>query len=1268
VGDVETAAASLTVTGSSSNPALVPNANIVFGGSGASRTVTVTPLAGQSGSSTITVAVSDGALTASDTFVLTVNAVSTPTYLLAEGFEGTGYENTGWTENGTPNENYTNLVLHGAQSLNCVGAQYIQRSFAFSTSFYVYFRVRWNTWSDYNSILYWDDANYGTAALLYADDNRLEILHGSVVADGTTTIAANTTYHVWVEWTKGTGANGTMKVFLATSGTKPASPEASITTGNGAATQRMYLGPTGSGPNVIFDRLLVDDVPIGNIIDGNQPPTISDIANQTINQNGSAGPLSFTVGDTETAAASLTISGSSSNTTLLPNANIVFGGSGSNRTVTVTPAAGQSGTTTVTVTVSDGTLTASDTFALTVNAVNTPPTISNIADQTVSEDGIAGPFNFTIGDAQTAATSLIVSGSSSNPSLVPNANIVFGGTGANRTVTATPLANQSGTATITVTVSDGSLTTNDTFVLTVSAVNDAPTISDIPNQTINQDTAAGPLSFTIGDLETAAASLTVSGSSANQTLVPNANIVFGGSGANRTVTVTPVTGLTGTAIITVTVSDGALTASDTFTLTVNPVNTPPTISDIVDQTINEDGTTGALGFTVGDATTAAGSLTVTGTSSNPTLVPNANIVFGGSSASRTVTATPAANQFGTATITVTVSDGSLTASDTFLLTVSAVNDAPTISDVPTQTINQSSSAGPLAFTVGDLETAASSLTVSGSSSDQTLVPNANIVLGGSGANRTVTVTPSTGLTGSVTITLTVSDGSLTASDTFLLTVNAVNAPPTISDIVNQTINEDGSTGPIAFTVGDAETAAASLIVGASSSNPALVPNANLVLGGSGASRTISVTPLANQSGTATITVTVSDGSLAASDTFLLTVNAVNDAPTISNVADQTINEDATTGALSFTVGDIEIAAASLTVSGSSSNPTLVPNANIVFGGSGANRTVTITPAANQFGTAIVTITVSDSALTASDTITLTVNQVNDAPTISNIPDLTINQDTNTGPIAFTVGDLETTAGSLTVTGTSSNPTLVPNANIVVGGSGAARIMTVTPAAGQSGTATITVTVSDGALTASDTFVLTVTPASGTPTYLFTEGFEGTGFENTGWTKSGTPNENYTTTVLDGAQSLNCSGAQYIQRIFQYSTSFNLYFRVRWNTWSDYANVIYWDNNSWGTAASLYADDNRLQLAHGSASALGTTVLAANVTYHVWVEWTKGTGSNGTMKLFVSTTGTKPATPEASITNGNGAATERIYVGPTGNGPNVIFDRILVDDVPIPSNP
>jgi hypothetical protein len=101
-----------------------------------------------------------------------------------------------------------------------------------------------------------------------------------------------------------------------------------------------------------------------------------------------------------------------------------------------------------------------------------------------------------------------------------------------------------------------------------------------------------------------------------------------------------------------------------------------------------------------------------------------------------------------------------------------------------------------------------------------------------------------------------------------------------------------------------------------------------------------------------------------------------------------------------------------------------------------------------------------------------------APTLSNIPDRSTSQDTPTPTIPFTVGDSDTPVGTLTLTGASSNPALVPAANIVFGGSGANRTVTVTPATGQSGLATITVTVSDGSSNASDSFVLTV--SSGPP--------------------------------------------------------------------------------------------------------------------------------------------------------------------------------------------
>ena len=80
----------LTVTVSSSNTALVPNSNIVVSGTGTSRTVTVTPVANQTGTAKITVTGGDGTSTASDTFVVTVNPSLTAfqSWIAGYGFSG----------------------------------------------------------------------------------------------------------------------------------------------------------------------------------------------------------------------------------------------------------------------------------------------------------------------------------------------------------------------------------------------------------------------------------------------------------------------------------------------------------------------------------------------------------------------------------------------------------------------------------------------------------------------------------------------------------------------------------------------------------------------------------------------------------------------------------------------------------------------------------------------------------------------------------------------------------------------------------------------------------------------------------------------------------------------------------------------------------------------------------------------------------------------------------------------------------------------------
>jgi hypothetical protein len=97
--------------------------------------------------------------------------------------------------------------------------------------------------------------------------------------------------------------------------------------------------------------------------------------------------------------------------------------------------------------------------------------------------------------------------------------------------------------------------------------------------------------------------------------------------------------------------------------------------------------------------------------------------------------------------------------------------------------------------------------------------------------------------------------------------------------------------------------------------------------------------------------------------------------------------------------------------------------------------------------------------------------LNSPPTISHISDRTMITNVNTGLIDFTIGDLETTAGNLAVTATSSNPSFLPSENLIIGGSGATRSISLTEAPSAPGSSTITVSVSDGDYLTSTNFTL-----------------------------------------------------------------------------------------------------------------------------------------------------------------------------------------------------
>src|SRR5207245_1788222 len=185
----------------------------------------------------------------------------------------------------------------------------------------------------------------------------------------------------------------------------------------------------------------------------------------------------------------------SSNPGLIPNPTVTYTSPGATGSLSFTPAANQSGTATITVTVTDdggtangGVNTITRTFTVTITAVNRAPTLDAINDPAaILEDAGAQTINLTgIAAGGGESQTLTITATPSNPGLIPNPTVSYTSPNATGSLSYTPVANASGTATITVTVTDNGGTANGgintftrTFIVAVTAVNDAPTLDPI---------------------------------------------------------------------------------------------------------------------------------------------------------------------------------------------------------------------------------------------------------------------------------------------------------------------------------------------------------------------------------------------------------------------------------------------------------------------------------------------------------------------------------------------------------------------------------------------------------------------------------------------------------------------------------------------------------------------------------------------------------------------------------------------------------------------
>jgi gliding motility-associated-like protein len=756
---------------------------------------------------------------------------------------------------------------------------------------------------------------------------------------------------------------------------------------NGTATLQYQVsdngGATSNAATITVTINAANDAPVAvnDVVTTNEDtPVTKDIVSNDTDADGNATIAKSTVDlDPATAGIQTSASVSGGGGTISVNASGV---------ISYTPTVNFYGTATASYTVNDNAGATSNigTITITVNPLNDAPIANN--DLTNADENESVTLNVVANDididgtVNPATVDLNVSQAG-----IQNSGAGTGGTfavNATGEVTYTPSLNFNGTAMIQYRVNDNTGATSNaaTFSILVNSVNSLPVaVNDAI--TINEDAIAtlslvGNDSDPDGTINAATVDLNTSLAGIQNSYTLAAHGVFSVSGSG-VLTFDPDDNFNGAASIAYTVNDnvGATSNQATITITVNSVNDPPvanndaaTASDGVAVQINVVANDTDIDGTVNVATVdldvaVSGIQTTKPVSGQGTWTVNTSGI---------VTFTSVSNFNNTATLQYRVNDnsGATSNSGTISVTVSAVNDPP----VANNDAGNSTEDNVLNINVIANDTDPDG-SINGSTIDlnplspgiQNTITNSTGTFTASTASPGIVIyTPASNFTGAATATYTVNDnGGLTSnSATITIAVSAANdAPVAVNDAVTTT--EDT---PVKFDVTANDTDTDGTIDKATvdlNITAAGIQNSNTVTAGTftaSATGEVTFTPTENYQGTAVVSYRVNDdaGATSGAATITVTVQAVNDAPVfdeitpnpqrvLRNGAQKTI----TITGISAGPGETE----QLLLTATSGNTTVIPNPVVTYSGTGTTATLKYQPAANQSGSAEITVKLLD---------------------------------------------------------------------------------------------------------------------------------------------------------------------------------------------------------------------------------------------------------------------------------------------------------------------
>src|SRR5438552_2499942 len=563
--------------------------------------------------------------------------------------------------------------------------------------------------------------------------------------------------------------------------------------------------------------------------------------------------------------------GSTADPTFMARTDNVQSGTTRTGNIHLAPVAGTSGTFAASVTATSLATNDTKSFTITVQAVNRAPVLAQPANMTVNEGQVA---NQTITATDPDGNPLTFS-KVSGPAYVTVTTTTQGTGTATGNIALAPGFSDAGTATASVSATDGSLSDGKSFTITVNNVNQNPVLAQPANMTVNEGQTANQ-TLTATDADGQALTFTKAAGPTYATVTTTTPGTGTGTG---NLALAPGFSDSGTATVSISVSDGAGgTDSKSLTVTVNNVDRPVSLAAINNMTVVA-GSTADQTFTATDPDGDA----ITFTNTGPTFLTRTDNAQAGTTRTGNIHLAPSSTTSGTFAASVTAAANGTSDTKSFTITVTGVNNPPTLAQPSNMTVNEGQTADQ---TITATDPDGNPLTFS-KVSGPAYVTVTTVTAGTGTGTGNIHLAPGFSDAGTATATVRASDGIANSDRTLTVTVNNVDRPVSLAAINNMAVAE-GTTADVGVSATDADDDVITLTATLPSfATLTSSPAPGTVTG------TIHIAPPSGSAGTYSASVTATANGATSTRRFTLAVTGTNRAPPLAQPSNMTVNEGAT---------------------------------------------------------------------------------------------------------------------------------------------------------------------------------------------------------------------------------------------------------------------------------------------------------------------------------------------------------------------------------------